>query len=158
MQTYGTACKDKTHLNGLSPGLRSLVMFSKERPFRATNSASLSATFCTSESDGGGAVGGAAEPISGAAPAHGHGQPGRCDRRLRIDSVGTSQGNPQAPGPAAAGQRPGQQPERCFLAASSPSLSLSAANAMGSLGLAAPRPNASLGFAPAFLLTPPSEN
>jgi hypothetical protein len=66
-----------THLNGESPGLRSFVMDSKERPFFATNSASLSATFCTSGSAGGGGSGGSAAaagvPSEAAAP-HGHGQ------------------------------------------------------------------------------------
>ncbi len=63
-----------TYLKGLSPGLRSFVMFSKERPFLATNSANLSAAFCTSGSAGGGSGAAAAEPASEAAAAHCHGQ------------------------------------------------------------------------------------
>lgn len=64
-----------TYLKGLSPGLRSFVMFSKERPFLATNSANLSTTFCTSGSAGGGSgAAAAAEPASEAAAAHCHGQ------------------------------------------------------------------------------------
>ena len=46
-------CNHCAHLKGVSPGLRSLVMLSKDRPFAATKWASLSATFCTSGSEGG---------------------------------------------------------------------------------------------------------
>ena len=72
-----------THLKGESPGLRSFVMDSKERPFFATNSASLSATFCTSGSAGGGGSGrsAAAGVPSGAAAPHGHGQTQSGDRQ-----------------------------------------------------------------------------
>jgi hypothetical protein len=52
------------------------------------------------------------------------------------------------------------QPVRCFeaaLAAASPSLSLSSANAAPKLGFAVPRPKASLGAVPDLLLMPPRE-
>ena len=46
--------RQRAYLNGESPGFRSLVMFSKARPFLATKSANRSTTLCTSGSDGGG--------------------------------------------------------------------------------------------------------